>query len=343
MKKSYYLGLSVFFVLFVFGGLLTGCSTTTESGEEPLASSPPEVETPTPWVVTEELPAVPPYPAYSLAPQGGPNQIAAFVPGILIEIAEDNWGGLRAVMEIESSYFWEGQKVDYTYELVFGGLETVDAQLGPLELGDPLGTSNDNSYLVARKKELERNMVRETGLYPFYFAGGWWYQPAWLLPEHVPYLGFRQVPDALTAARDFMAGQEDLPEDFVIGFDPDRDVVRFPLVLESLPATTPSTPALEATEMTIFGQSGMFALSQRVSSDDISADLYWIGGYDEYLTQEATIGDTVWIYGYAYTADIAANSVLIFVREFSTFNDEEVLEVRMEELRAEYPNLEIVF
>ena len=140
-----------------------------------------------------------------------------------------------------------------------------------------------------------------------------------------------------------MAGQENLPEDFVIGFDPERDVVRFPLVLESLPTTTPSTPALEATEATIFGQSGVFGLRQRVTGNDISADLYWISGYDQYLAQEAAIGDTVWIYGYAYTADLEANSVLIFVREFSTFNDEEVLEVRLDELKAEYPDKDLVF
>lgn len=333
-------GLLSLIVMSVLLFFVTSCSTPSTQADGQATR-----DTQNLWVPQGPLPDQPPFPLYSLSPQGGPNQVLAFVSGTVVDVAEDFWGGFRVVLEVPNNYFWNGQRIETTYQLVIGNLLSADTGLGPVEQGALLGVAQEVSYISARSPGLDRNMLRETQTFPEFFAGGWWFQPSWLLPEHLGYLSFRQVENPGPSAREFIQRLEPIREpgeSFSLSFDdPGLQSIRFPLVLDELPGPANRTDALDQTEMLLFGQTGVFGLSTTLENTDANVELFWLMGYDQYLAQEIGIGEVVWVYAYMYTVDWENDQVIILARDFAPFSDEEVIDFRLNELAEAFPDMEL--
>ena len=334
-------------------GFITGCATT----EQPVTEELPTIAEETVSLETAfvqagpDLPPYPPFPAYPLNPTGAPEPLDSFLDeSTLVSVQEDPWGGYVALLETSLNYYWEGKRVSTTYQIVFGGLDEVIAQPGPLAPGQELGIMGPNAYLTARTPSLDRSMVRSTEMYPLFFQDYWYFQPNWLEPNRMDHLLFRQNPNVLDATEDYYnrvaLGDQAINgpgENFTLAHDPDQDMIRFILVIDELPVPADLTDALYETQMYYFGNPSVFTLQNIVQGNEYSVALYWLDGFDEYLAYEVDPGEPVWVYAYTYTMNHEENQVMVFVRDFSPFSDEEVIDFRIEEIRQEFPDLEVAF
>lgn len=284
----------------------------------------------------EELP----FPLYTYAKAVEGSALLSPVDGYLRYEERDELGLSRAIIETSQEYYLDGKKLKMSYELAIGGLSSVDAEEGPIQAGDRVGTMSATPYISSRSAELDPFMLRQADSAPASYKGLWWFAPAWLLPNSMQWLSFRQVPSLEAAIEDFYrrwADEEvENPEELSVTIHhfPDLDRIRVRFTLDSYPVAAQATQALLLTERNFYGRPGIFTLQNFLDLDaEFDAMIYWQKGFDGFLKDEYELGSPLWLYCSIFTLDHENGLIVVCVRDFSLVSDEEVIATRTEGLR----------
>jgi len=299
---------------------------------------------PSPSVPAIEQEAVPiqpaptrPFDAFEWAADDAGKAVPSPVAGRLASVEQDEFGGLRVVLESAVTYYFEGELRQISYDMVFGGLASAARETGSVEQGETIGIGTEDSYLAVRSPDLDPWMIRSAPK-PMYYGGYWWFVPEWIDPNLTQWLTYRPVESLLDAVEDFYRRWEDEHNDpgpsYTIHHYPDLDRIRVKTVLRSFPIPLESSMAIEHTENYFYGSTGHIKFASdagRVAAHSVV--LCWQSGFDQWLREEYSLGDPIWIYCSIYTIDHEYRRILVFVRDFALAPDEEIVLSRIQEIQ----------
>jgi hypothetical protein len=319
--------------------LLGACATAPDAAGETVSDEgvPSESQAAETEVLTPPQPWQLPYPALFWQDPVPGQTFYSETDGLITAVETEPDGRFRVVVASELSYFSSDGVRNEGYELVMGGLGSVNAEPGPVKRGDAIGTFSDRVYISARTASLNDYLLRMSGSHAFH-DGHWYALPNWFIPSYTQWLSFRPVDDFQSAAADFLSRwrrEDDISDSgFTIHYFPEYDRIRVPFVLEEYPQLIAPRESITVTEQQLLGHSGLIASAVPVALEDEEYDalLLWQGGFIEYLRDEYTLGETTWLYLSLYTIDHDRKQVLAFVRDFAPYPDEEIIEERRADL-----------
>ncbi len=321
--------------LFVILSILSGCRSTPSNTDAEALSVPESADENQADDIEES--AEP----FSLPfPYMGTNSDSDFVlqsmlSGTVREITPDEFGTRRLVLEASQSYYLNGSEQTLEYDFIFGGLKDLQVSPGDsIETGQVLATATSDSYITARHKDLADFMIRMSEYRPVELDGFWYFSPSWIMPQVTRWLSFRQVPDFEAAVEDFYnrwAVEENEARGVTIHYFPNLDRIRGVVSFNDYPVVAERTEAVSIVEQAYYSNQHAFVLRNVLEGfqvDGHSVVLMWQKNFDQFLQEEYTPGEDIYLYCSIYVIDHENSEIVVFIRDFSFKDDESVIQSR---------------
>jgi hypothetical protein len=225
--------------------------------------------------------------------------------------------GDALVVETTRSYYYRGEELSLTFELIYTGLNPVAG--GPIERGSTVGRAVAGEVgLVARAPELEPYLIGSSQSRPVYHEGYWYYFPGMYVSDQMKWLSFAPVEyEEFRAMYDHVTDPEEAP-----------GVARFSWwVLYQTSLGEHPVPVADGN-----------GYEQLVMFDDMPLRLRWQRGFLDYLENEYVLGDPIYLYLQISGLSAFEKEFDCYVRDFSLVPPEEIIEDRFRIVReTEYP------
>jgi len=316
-------------ILILLPILALGCQTVNTEAPAAAAETTPEVQAP----IADES-AVPPEAPRLTNTSGQVFDTMSFTDGVVKEILDEGDALKAIVIEAEVSYYFPEKRVE-TYELVYGGMNTVNCQTGDaVEYNQNLGTAAEKAYVTARSG-LNPYMVIMSDSKPLSTGNQWYYSPDWLLDQITRWLSFRPVDSFSDAAADFYNRwkvEEEEPRGVTLHYFYNLDRIEFKTQLTEYPVPSRRGMAIGLVEASFYNRRQLFVEEQTVNDlliDGHTIKLYWQHNFSSYLQEEYVLGDDIYIYGSIYAIDHENKEILVCIRDFAPVSIAEKYEERL--------------
>ena len=231
------------------------------------------------------------------------------------------------VFECESEYYYNNQTNTSVYELIYIGVKVFDGIEGSLENNTPFATSTaEELKLICRSKLLDKYLISTSNVIPKKFNGYYYYMPGMLLNTTMKYLDFASIEEYSYDWLYHHTVDED-PDD--PDWAPGASFVRWNAYIKAELAAYPEL--LEEP----YSYSGVpMESSAKIEYKGIPFELYFQSGFKQYLEDESKPGDQIYFYVFVDSCNFFSKSYKAYVRDFSTVSPEEIIEERLQIIKA---------
>jgi hypothetical protein len=274
-------------------------------------------------------------PCYGYSDASVDQDLISPVSGEIVDVeTNDN----LSIISIECShdYYLNGSKQIVTYEILISGI--IDfVNIKNVEEGAIIGKVSFDTKIVSRSKILDPYMIRLTSVAPFKLDSFYYYAPSWLIPTNTSYLSFRQVDSLEDAVIDFYnrwnnEEEEKADKGATLHHFPEYDRIRVKIKLEEYPSQLVPNTGLGLTVMTYYGNA-QFVYENKIESNcKYKPVIYWQKGFLDYLKDEYTLGNDIYIYCSIFALDHDVRKIVICARDFTLKSDEEIIKERISEI-----------
>ncbi len=239
----------------------------------------------------------------------------------------------------ETTYFFEGEERVGRYEVIYSGVKVYDhiivsSRLSPaIEPGTPIGTATaDEPFVVIRSSNLDPHLVATSEMLPTRYNGFWYFTPESLTPTSMKWLYFEPIEskDEKFTLMPYMGlTLKELAEDT----EGKTEIYTIPsqqIMIEAVLDEYPQEFNYESLDKIRPLSKGLIMNTFRncttettVTFDDINLQLFFQTGFDEYLLDEYTLGEPLYLF---INLKFSANGELLcYVRDFGFEIGEEIV------------------
>jgi hypothetical protein len=234
------------------------------------------------------------------------------------------------IFKLETEYSLYGENKTAVYYVVLFDFEKTIADDAVIVKGTEIGYMGKRSTkLAVFCNTLDPYLIINDSAEPKHCYGWYWFSGGFILSNgSTDWLSFNPVDDIYDVLETMAEHHNELPS---FNFYP-YFRVRFKTSLSSYPRelTPEETGRIEFYEKMYFKKTGLMEYVNEMDIGAYSFLLCWQNGFLDYLMDEYTLGDDIWLYGSVISYDAFTGKGYIFLRDFSLLSVEEEYEKRLE-------------
>jgi hypothetical protein len=239
--------------------------------------------------------------------------------------------GTNVVYRLSSAYeLYDKEHTAEYYAVLFDFTKTADIT-SSMKDGDVIGKiDGSDPKLLVFCRTIDPYLVINCERSPYYYDGFYWFYPAFLFRSgDTVWLSFApadNIDDVLIVIAEHV--RDDPP-----GFTYYPSVrVRFKTQLAEYPRplTDIEKGRIAGYESRFYRREGLSTHATERYAGGYQYLLCWQEGFDEYLKNEYTLNDDIWIYGSVVTYDVWVKCGYLFIRDFKEETLENMYEERLE-------------
>lgn len=233
-----------------------------------------------------------------------------------LSISDQNVFGDNIVYQFNNTYPLYGKQNEVDYYVMLFNFEKTVLENAVIKQGDIIGKmKNEDMRMTIFCKTLDPFLVINCRNIPYHYGGFYWFEASFLFSNgSTDWLSFEPTPNIEEVLID--VAEHTIEELSSFTYYQLRTNFKTNLTEYPRTASAEEKQGMGAFEMVFYRRNGLMVYVNEIQVGDYKYFLCWQKGFLQYLTNEYTLGNDIWIYGSVAGYDVQSGCGYIFIRDF---------------------------